>query len=95
MREAPWLVFEPLSDDLAQQVQLWIGNLLRRLWRSGALRGATEAEASFVRVQREPDFEGELRVEIGLALAEPLEFIVVRLRLADDGLRLAPELAEV
>lgn len=94
-REAPWLVFEPLNDSLAQEVQLWIGNLLRRLWRSGALRGASEAEAFFVRVQVEPSLQGELRVEIGLALAEPLEFIVVRLRLADDGLRLTSDSPEI
>lgn len=94
-REAPWLVFEPLSEGLAQEVQLWITNLLRRLWRSGALRGAAEAEAWFVRVQVEPSMQGELRVEIGLALAEPLEFIVVRLRLADDGLRLASDASEI
>ena len=91
-REAPWLVFEPLNAGLAQEAQLWIANLLRRLWRTGALRGAAETEAYFVRVQVEPSMQGELRVEIGLALAEPLEFIVVRLRLADDGLRLAAEL---
>lgn len=91
-REAPWLVFEPLNARLAEEVQIWITNLLRRLWRGGALKGRSEAEAFFVRVQAEPMREAELWVEIGLALAEPLEFIVVRLRLADDGLRLAPTL---
>jgi hypothetical protein len=91
-REAPWLVFEPLNDSLVEEVEIWIVNLLRRLWRAGALRGRSEREAYFVRVQRQPDFEGELRVEIGLALAEPLEFIQVRLRLADDGLLLQPAL---
>lgn len=91
-REAPWLVFEPLGPALVDEVQIWIGNLLRRLWRSGALKGHSEREAYFVRVQAEPERQAELRVEIGLALAEPLEFIVVRLRLADDGLRLSPTL---
>ncbi len=91
-REAPWLVFEPLNGLLAEEVQIWITNLLRRLWRGGALKGRSEAEAFFVRVQAEPMRQAELWVEIGLALAEPLEFIVVRLRLADDGLRLAPAL---
>ncbi len=89
-REAPWLVFEPLNRGLVEDVRLWLQNLLRRLWRGGALRGASEAEAYFVRVAAEPRQQGELQVEIGLALAEPLEFIVVRLSLADDGLRLAP-----
>jgi phage tail sheath protein FI len=89
-REAPWLVFEPLNPGLVEDVRLWVQNLLRRLWRGGALRGNSEAEAFFVRVAAEPRRQGELRVDIGLALAEPLEFIVVRLSLADDGLQLAP-----
>jgi hypothetical protein len=90
-REAPWLVFEPLTSVLANEVEIWLANLLRRLWRAGALTGTREQEAFFVRVQAEParSLEGALLVEIGLALAEPLEFIVVRLRLADDGLQLA------
>lgn len=86
-RESPWWVFEPLSEALREAVAEWIAKPLRRLWRSGALRGANEREAYFVRVELEPSQQGELRVEIGLALAEPLEFIVVRLSLADDGLR--------
>jgi hypothetical protein len=90
-REAPWLVFEPLNSVLTDDVEIWLANLLRRLWRAGALTGTREQEAFFVRVQAEPEhsLEGALLVEIGLALAEPLEFIVVRLRLADDGLQLA------
>ncbi|RVU46214.1 hypothetical protein [Rubrivivax rivuli] len=89
-REAPWLVFEPLNPGLVEDVNLWLQNLLRRLWRGGALRGNSESEAFFVRVAAEPRRQAELLVDIGLALAEPLEFIVVRLSLADDGLRLAP-----
>lgn len=88
-REAPWLVFEPLGESLREAVTEWIAKPLRRLWRSGALRGANEREAYFVRVELEPSKQGELRVEIGLALAEPLEFINVRLALADDGLRVS------
>lgn len=91
-REAPWIVFEPLSEGLVEAVEIWIANLLRRLWRAGALRGRSEAEAFFVRAEMEARMQGELSVEIGLALAEPLEFIVVRLRLFDDGLRLDPSL---
>jgi hypothetical protein len=88
-REAPWLVFEPLGESLREAVAEWIAKPLRRLWRSGSLRGANEREAYFVRVELEPSKQGELRVEIGLALAEPLEFIVVRLALADDGQRVS------
>lgn len=86
-RESPWWVFEPLNEALREAVAEWIAKPLRRLWRAGGLRGANEREAYFVRVELEPSREGELRVEIGLALSEPLEFIVVRLSLADDGLR--------
>ncbi len=88
-RESSWWVFEPLNEALREAVAEWIAKPLRRLWRAGGLRGANEREAYFVRVELEPSREGELRVEIGLALAEPLEFIRVRLALSDDGLRVA------
>jgi phage tail sheath protein FI len=64
-----------------------IDNLLLRLFRAGAWAGATPAESYFVRVNQEPARleRGELLVEIGVAPAEPLEFIVLCLRRDGDG----------
>ena len=56
-----------------------------RLYRAGAFRGATESEAFFVRCDESinPRYAvdaGQLVAEIGVAPAEPVEFIVLRLR---------------
>ena len=64
-----------------------IESLLRGLFRAGAFAGRSETESFFVRVlnERARSDRGELVVEIGVAPAEPLEFILVRLRRKGDG----------
>jgi phage tail sheath protein FI len=86
-RETQWAVFEPNGQGLWDDLTHAIEGLLRQLFRAGALAGATEAESFFVRVRNErPLLDlGELVIEIGVAPAEPLEFILLRLRRADDG----------
>lgn len=87
LRETQWAVFEPNGPVLWRDLQHAIDNLLLRLFRAGAWAGATPAESYFVRVNREPARleRGELLVEIGVAPAEPLEFIVLCLRRDGDG----------
>ena len=57
---------------------------LRRVWRDGALFGATAGEAFFVKCDAEnnpPESRdaGNLVVEIGIAPVKPAEFIIFRL----------------
>ena len=82
-----WAVFEPNGEKLWRDLRLAILSLLRQLFRAGAFAGSTEAESFFVRLLTEPRRldRGELVVEIGVAPAEPLEFILVRLRRDGDG----------
>lgn len=85
--EMQWAVFEPNGPRLWSDLHHAIESLLRGLFQAGAFAGRTEAESFFVRVLTEPwrlD-RGELLVEIGVAPAEPLEFILVRLRREGDG----------
>ncbi len=85
--ETQWAVFEPNGPTLWRDLQHAIDSLLRGLFRVGAFAGRTEAESYFVRLMNEPwrlD-RGELLIEIGVAPAEPLEFILVRLRRDGDG----------
>lgn len=85
--ETQWAVFEPNGPVLWADLRHAIESLLRGLFQAGAFAGRTEAESFFVRVQTEPwrlD-RGELLVEVGVAPAEPLEFILVRLRRDGDG----------
>ncbi|SFU59450.1 phage tail sheath family protein [Pseudoduganella namucuonensis] len=87
LRETQWAVFEPNGPTLWRDLSHAIENLLLRLFRAGAWAGATPGESYFVSIGREQARldRGELLVEIGVAPAEPLEFIVLRLRRDGDG----------
>lgn len=85
--QTQWAVFEPNTPALWRDLQHAIESLLRGLQSAGAFAGRTEAESFFVRILHEEPrlMRGELLVEIGVAPAEPLEFILVRLRRDGDG----------
>jgi uncharacterized protein len=77
-----WAVFEPHVPALWARIQRELGTYLRTLWRAGALQGAAENEAFFVKCDAElnpPDSreQGQLVTQIGLAPIVPAEFIVV------------------
>ena len=82
LSELAWTVFEPNDRQVRSTLELLLGQLLRQLFAQGAFAGATPAESYFVRtasdavLPREAD-AGQLVCEIGLAVAEPLEFILV------------------
>jgi hypothetical protein len=89
-RELQWLVFEPNSDTLRRDLRLALVVFLRRLYQANAFVGATEEDAFFVRCDKElnppPVIDaGRLVCEIGIAPAEPLEFIVLRIAREGDG----------
>jgi hypothetical protein len=92
-RQAQWVVFEPHTTDLRNLLRHHLLAFLRDLFRAGAFVGASEAEAFFVRVGEDLNPRasmelGRLVVEVGVAPAEPLEFIVVRIvRDGDGGVR--------
>jgi hypothetical protein len=87
LAETQWAVFEPNGPQLWNDLKHAIESLLSGLFRVGAFAGANEAESFFVRINNEAwrlD-RGELLIEIGVAPAEPLEFILVRLKRDGDG----------
>jgi len=89
-QQMQWVVFEPHNRALRTEVRLALESYLRELFRLGAFRGATEEQAFFVRCDEtnNPPFmadAGRLVAEIGVAPAEPLEFIVLRLAREGDG----------
>lgn len=89
-QQMQWAVFEPNNSALRFDVRLALESYLRQLFRIGAFRGATEDEAYFVRCDEtnNPPYitdAGRLIAEVGVAPAEPLEFIVVRLIREGDG----------
>jgi len=89
-QQMQWVVFEPNNVALRTAVRLALKGYLRQLFRLGAFRGATEAEAFFVRCDENnnPPYvadAGRLIAEVGVAPAEPLEFIVLQLARGGDG----------
>lgn len=89
-RQMQWAVFEPNGPSLWADVRHMIASYLRRLYTAGAFKGRTEAEAFFVRCDAELNDRritdaGRMLAEIGVAPAEPLEFIVVRMTRGGDG----------
>jgi phage tail sheath protein FI len=85
-----WAVFEPNNLQLWQKLRRTITEFLTRVWRDGALFGATAEEAFYVRIDEilNPPSEralGRLYIEIGVAPSYPAEFIIVRIGLWDGG----------
>lgn len=77
-------VFEPNSANTWVKVKAMIENFLVLQWRAGALMGAKPEEAFFVKVglgetmTQQNILEGEMIVEIGMAVVRPAEFIILR-----------------
>lgn len=89
-RQMQWAVFEPNDGRLRLKLRQLLQNYLRQLFKAGAFKGATEAEAFFVNCDavlnpRVVMDAGQLIAEIGVAPAEPIEFIVLRLLRDGDG----------
>ncbi|MET8412311.1 phage tail sheath subtilisin-like domain-containing protein [Streptomyces sp. NPDC005195] len=83
-------VFEPNDLALWNRLKRTLTEFLGRVWRDGALFGATEAEAFFVRIDEALNppatrKQGVLHVEIGVQPVYPAEFIVVRIGIWDGG----------
>jgi hypothetical protein len=95
-QQMQWVVFEPNNSALRAELRQLLQIYLRQLFTAGAFRGATEDESFFVRCDdtnnppRLADL-GQLLVEVGVAPAEPLEFILLRLARDADGSLTATE----
>lgn len=79
-----WVVFEPNCESTWSLLRRQIADFLSDLWRHGMLVGSNEAEAYFVVCDRatmtQHDVDaGTLVCDVGVALAEPAEFVVFRI----------------
>lgn len=79
-----WVVFEPNDEALWLRVNRTITGFLDSVWRSGALVGASAAEAFFVNIGRDTmtqdDIDsGKLICVIGVAPVKPAEFVIFRI----------------
>jgi hypothetical protein len=85
-----WAVFEPNDFTLWKKLERTISEFLTRVWRSGALFGATPAQAFYVKIDEElnpPSVQalGQVIIEIGLAPVHPAEFVIIRIGMWDGG----------
>jgi hypothetical protein len=79
-----WVVFEPNDEFLWARVIRTVSNFLERIWREGALFGATPQQAFYVKCDEElnpPETRllGRLYVEVGVCPVRPAEFVIFRL----------------
>jgi hypothetical protein len=79
-----WVVFEPNDIRLWGRVKRTINAFLLRVWRDGALFGATPEQAFFVKCDEtnnppETRDAGQLIIDIGIAPVKPAEFVVFRI----------------
>jgi len=79
-----WAVFEPNTANTWLKVKGMIESYLTNKWKEGALAGAKPDEAFFVRVglgqtmSADDILNGYMKVEIGMAVVRPAEFIVLK-----------------
>jgi uncharacterized protein len=89
-RQMQWVVFEPNGRKLRADLARMMRTYLRRLYEAGAFTGAREDDAFFVRCDEALNpprivDAGQLIAQVGVAPAEPLEFIVLTLSRDGDG----------
>ena len=80
-----YAVFQPNDLPLWNRLKGSVSAFLRTVWRSGALQGATEEEAFFVKcglgesmIQADID-AGQVIILIGIAPVKPAEFVIFRI----------------
>ncbi len=79
-----WIVFEPNDADLWARIRRDITAFLTNVWRTGALFGASPAEAFYVKCDAETNPPavrdvGQVVIEIGMAPVKPAEFVIFRI----------------
>jgi len=79
-----WVVFEPNDQKLWKRITRDLNAFMMRLWRQGALFGASPEQAFYVKCDNEtnpPEVidAGQLIVEIGMCPVKPAEFVIFRI----------------
>ena len=90
LSELAWTVFEPNDRLVRPASSCWSAGCCGSLFAQGAFAGATPAESYFVRTASDAVLPlesdaGQLVCQIGLAVTEPLEFILVSISRDAEG----------
>ncbi|WP_047514570.1 phage tail sheath C-terminal domain-containing protein [Methylophilus sp. Q8] len=85
------MVFEPNDANTWVRAQAMIENFLILLWRQGALQGSKPEQAFFVNIGLGKTMtandiaQGLMRIEMGMAVVRPAEFIILKLTVKQAG----------
>jgi hypothetical protein len=89
-RSTQFAVFENNDQRLWSALRMAGDRILRPLWEAGGLRGANANEAYYIRCDDTINTPaviqgGEVRMEVGVALEYPAEFVIIRVTQFDQG----------
>lgn len=89
-RSTQWAVFENNDQRLWSGLRQTADQILRPVWEAGGLAGVSQAQAYYIRCDETINLpsvvqSGEVRMEIGVALEYPAEFVVIRITQFDQG----------
>jgi phage tail sheath protein FI len=82
--------FESNDEQLWASLEDVCSRVLLELWQDGALRGTTAEEAFYVKCDEDTNAQnavnnGEVHIEVGVALETPAEFIVLKIGQFESG----------
>lgn len=83
-------IFEPNDGALWRRITNTVSGFLTDFWQQGGLRGDIPADAFFVKCDAETNplakvDNGEVNLEVGVALQRPAEFVVIKIGQYDGG----------
>lgn len=83
-------IFEPNDAALWRRLDATVSSFLTNFWGQGGLAGATPSEAFFVKVDSTNNPQssidnGEVRIEVGVALQRPAEYVIIKIGQFDGG----------
>jgi len=89
-RSTQFAVFENNDANLWSALRQTANRILQPVWEAGGLKGSSTADAYFIRCDatiNSPQViaSGEVRMEVGVALQFPAEFIIIRISQYDSG----------
>ncbi|WP_438452729.1 phage tail sheath family protein [Streptomyces asiaticus] len=84
-RGLQWVVFEPNTEQLWQQIRLNASGYLHTLFEKGAFKGGTPRQAYFVKCDKDTTTDedianGVVNVVVGIAPVKPAEFVIVKIQ---------------
>ena len=83
-------VFEPNDANLWSDMTAVATDIVDQFWREGGLKGTTAAQAYYVKCDSTNNTStsiaaGEVRLEVGVALQRPAEFVIITIGQIDGG----------